>query len=88
MAAEEELNLAEQRNALEIQRLKLRIAALEEALVGEKVLVARAQEQLYAEQLHNKSLIESESFARDSELATERKLDRVTKVMFLIACIG
>ena len=88
MAAEEELNLAEQRNALEIQRLKLRIAALEEALVGEKVLVARAQEQLYAEQLHNKSLIESESLARDTELATERKLDRVTKVMFLIACIG
>lgn len=44
------------------------------------MLVARAQEQLHAEHLHTKSLIASEAVARESELAVERKLDRVTKV--------
>lgn len=72
------------RHGLEVDRLNARISSLEHSLDGERLLVARAQQQLQAELLHVKSLRDSEAAASASEISLQDKLDR-TKAVCLYA---
>lgn len=80
LGAEDQLAASERRHALEAGRLRSRIEFLEQALEGERLLVTRAQQQLQAELLHVKGLMEAEAAARAAEESLRDRLERTKKV--------
>ncbi len=85
--AAEELRATEgKRHDLECERLRSRIDLLEQALDGERLLAARATQQLHAELLRVKSLSESEADARATEAVVSEKLERTKKASAVVSC--
>ena len=84
-AAEDQLVDLERRHALEVDRFNTRLCSLEHSLEGERLLVARAQQQLQAELLHVKSLKDSEAAARAAEAVMQERAERMKSVSGCIA---